>query len=73
MIYPPRDPFGLLSSVKYRHRWRKLRSINIDNFFCPLFELWGMRRESAVLSDWEGLYMLDNDYFGFKRRVREIS
>jgi len=72
-ICPPRDPFGLLSSVKYRRRWRKLRSVDLDNFFCPSFELWWTRREEADLSDWEGVYMLGNNYFGFQRRLKEIS
>ncbi len=66
-------PIGLLPSAKFRRRWRKLTSIDLDKFFCPSFELWWTRREEADLSDWEGVYMLDNNYFGFKERVREIS
>jgi len=72
-LCPSKDPFGLLSSAKFRRRWRKLTSIDLDNFFCPSFELWWTRREEADLSDCEGVYMLDNNYFGFKERVREIS
>lgn len=72
-ICPPSDPFGLLSSVKYRRRWRKLRSTNLDNFFCPSFERWWTRREEADLSDWEAFYMLGNQCFGSLRRLRDIS
>ena len=72
-LCPPKDPCGLLSSVKYTRRWRKLTSIDLDNFFCPSFELWWTRREEADLSNWEGVYMLDDNYFGFKERVMEIS
>lgn len=68
-----KDPLSLLSSVQYRRRWKKLWSVKMDDIFCPSFELWWVRREEADLSDWEELYMPDNDCCGFRKRMKEIA
>ncbi|PVH67582.1 hypothetical protein DL98DRAFT_283447 [Cadophora sp. DSE1049] len=60
------DPWGRKATQELRREWRKSWAARINDFYCPDFQTWWMRREESDLTDWEAQEMVDLESCGIR-------